>query len=139
MLLHTLSHALILELAKECGYADASLRERIYVTDLDNNKMCGILIFTSSSDSEGTLGGLSRQANPERFEKIFFNAIESQQICSQDPQCLTGIKSASEDLNHSACHSCILLSETSCELWNRFLDRSMIRGDIDGIIKPFFE
>jgi hypothetical protein len=139
LLLHTLSHALILELAKECGYADASLRERIYVTDLDNNKMCGILIFTSSSDSEGTLGGLSRQANPERFEKIFFNAIESQQICSQDPQCLTGIKSASEDLNHSACHSCILLSETSCELWNRFLDRSMIRGDIDGIIKPFFE
>lgn len=139
LLLHTLSHALILELAKECGYADASLRERIYVTDLENNEMCGILIFTSSSDSEGTLGGLSRQADPERFERIFFNAIESQEICSQDPQCLSGIKSASEDLNHAACHSCVLLSETSCELWNRFLDRAMIRGDINQEIKPFFD
>jgi hypothetical protein len=34
ILLHSFSHALIRELALECGYASASIRERIYSTDL---------------------------------------------------------------------------------------------------------
>ena len=41
--------------------------------------MSGILIYTSSSDSEGTLGGLSRQADLNRFKNIFLNAIKSKQ------------------------------------------------------------
>ena len=101
--------------------------------------MSGILIYTSSSDSEGTLGGLSRQADTKRFKNIFFNAINSKQNCSQDPHCIMGIKSASEQYNHAACHSCLLLPETSCEKWNRFLDRAMLRGDFEDKFKSFFD
>ena len=139
LLVHTLAHALISELAKTCGYSEASLRERLYISDKKDEKMSGILIYTSSSDSEGTMGGLSRQADPKRFKNIFFNAIQSKHNCSQDPHCIMGIKSASEQYNHAACHSCLLLPETSCEKWNRFLDRAMIRGDINNEFKSFFD
>ena len=101
--------------------------------------MSGILIYTSSSDSEGTLGGLSREADPNRFKNIFLNAIKSKQNCSQDPHCIMGIKSASEQFNHSACHACMLLPETSCQNWNRFLDRAMLRGDINDEFKSFID
>jgi len=139
LLIHTLSHALITELAKVCGYSEASMRERLYISEKKEEKMSGILIYTSSSDSEGTLGGLSRQANPERFEKIFINAIRGKYNCSQDPHCIMGIKSASEEYNEAACHSCLLLPETSCEKFNRFLDRATIRGDIENNFKSYFD
>ena len=139
LLLHSLSHALISQLSIECGYAQASLRERMYVTEKEGQDMSGILIYTSSSDSEGTLGGLSRQALTKNFENVLKKALEQQEFCSQDPHCIMGIKSESEQLNHAACHSCMLLPETSCELWNRFLDRATIRGTLDGVIKSYFE
>ncbi len=140
LLVHTLSHALISELAKTCGYNEASLTERLYISDKKDEKMSGILIYTSSSDSEGTLGGLSRQADPNRFKNTFLNAIQSKHNCSQDPHCIMGIKSASERYNHAACHSCLLLPETCCPgNWNRFLDRAVIRGDIDNEFKSFFD
>ena len=139
LLVHTLAHAVISELARTCGYNEASLRERLYISDKKDKKMSGILIYTSSSDSEGTLGGLSRQADTNRFKNIFFNAINSKQNCSQDPHCIMGIKSASEQYNHAACHSCLLLPETSCEKWNRFLDRAMLRGDFEDKFKSFFD
>ena len=50
-----------------------------------------------------------------------------------------GIKSASEQFNHAACHACTLLPETSCQNWNRFLDRAMLRGDINYEFKSFFD
>ena len=78
---------MISELSKVCGYNEASLRERLYISDKKDEKMSGVLIYTSSSDSEGTLGGLSRQANTKRFKNIFFNAIKSKHNCSQDPHC----------------------------------------------------
>ena len=139
LLVHSLAHSLISELAKSCGYNEASLRERLYISDKKDEKMSGILIYTSSSDSEGTLGGLSREADPNRFKNIFLNAIKSKQNCSQDPHCIMGIKSASEQFNHSACHACMLLPETSCQNWNRFLDRAMLRGDINDEFKSFID
>ncbi len=139
LLVHSLAHSLISELAKVCGYNEASLRERLYISDKKDEKMSGILIYTSSSDSEGTLGGLSRQADLNRFKNIFLNAIKSKHNCSQDPHCIMGIKSASEQFNHAACHACMLLPETSCQNWNRFLDRAMLRGDINDEFKSFFD
>ena len=53
VLLHTLAHALINEWSLEAGYPAASLRERLYVAD----DMAGILIYTATSDSAGSLGG----------------------------------------------------------------------------------
>ena len=59
ILLHSLAHALIRQFSVECGYAAASLKERIYSsTPNDDEAMAGILIYTAAPDSEGTLGGL---------------------------------------------------------------------------------
>ena len=138
LLLHTLSHALLRYVSLECGYETASIRERIYV-DTTEQEMAGILIYTSSSDSEGTLGGLARQAEPELFEKILLGAIESISWCSSDPLCINGIISTSESYNGAACHSCVLVPETSCEKFNRFLDRSTLVGNAQDDIEGYFE
>ena len=138
LLLHSLSHALMKHLSLECGYETASIRERIYV-QASGQDMAGVLIYTSSSDSEGTLGGLARQAEPNLFESIFIDALKSIGWCSSDPLCINGITSTSESYNLAACHSCMLVPETSCEMFNRFLDRMMLIGsDMDGV-EGFFE
>ena len=137
LMLHSLSHALMKHLSLECGYETASIRERIYVKTT-GSKMAGILIYTSSSDSEGTLGGLARQAEPYLFESIFLGALESIGWCSSDPLCMNGITSTSETFNLAACHSCMLVPETSCEMFNRFLDRMFLVGsDMDGVTGYF--
>jgi hypothetical protein len=39
----------------------------------------------------------------------------------------------------AACHGCLLLSETSCELRNDHLDRALVVETIDGSGCHFFE
>ena len=48
VMLHTLSHILIRELALECGYNAASIRERIYAEDDGVDPQAGILLYTTS-------------------------------------------------------------------------------------------
>ena len=61
VLLHSFSHALMREVALECGYNAASIRERIYASPYDEPlARAGVLIYTAAPDSEGTLGGLVR-------------------------------------------------------------------------------
>lgn len=127
LLLHSLAHVLMKQLSLQCGYSSASLRERIYIGD-GKQFMAGILIFTSTSDSDGTLGGLQRQGKPERFKSMFVEAIRASEWCSSDPLCINGLASATEDTTLAACHSCLLVPETCCEDFNRFLDRAMLVG-----------
>ncbi len=100
--------------------------------------MSGILIYTSSSDSEGTLGGLARQAEPDLFANILRGALEAVSWCSSDPLCIKGITSTSESYNWAACHSCVLVPETSCESFNRFLDRTTLIGDSEDGVEGYF-
>lgn len=127
LLIHSLAHALIRQLSLDCGYPTASLRERLYVSEGPDG-MAGVLIYTGAPDAEGTLGGLVRQGLPDRFEPMFKAAVESVVWCSSDPLCSEGIMSASEACNFAACHSCLMLPETSCEEFNRFLDRTVLIG-----------
>lgn len=127
LLVHTLSHALMRELALECGYSTSSLRERLYVEERAPG-MCGVLIYTSTSDADGTLGGLVRQGRPDRFEHLFLSAIENSRWCSSDPLCMSGVATLSDGLNGAACHACAMAPETSCETFNRFLDRALLIG-----------
>jgi hypothetical protein len=126
LLIHTLAHALIRQLSLDCGYSSASLRERLYVQD-EEPRMTGLLIYTGSSDADGTLGGLSRQAQPARFEQFFIDAVRNLAWCSNDPLCIHG-EASSEPLNRAACHSCALVAETSCERFNQLLDRAVLVG-----------
>mgnify|MGYP001357290385 CR=1 FL=1 len=130
-MLHTLAHLLILQLSFECGYAAASLRERIYSADPGSgfDPMASILIYTADSDSEGSLGGLVRQGLPDKLIPTFLSALESGSWCSSDPICRELAGQGLEGLNRAACHCCSLIAETSCTGFNTLLDRMVLLGD----------
>jgi hypothetical protein len=130
ILLHTLGHLLINELVFTCGYSSASLRERLYVSAAPNREMAGLLVYTAAGDSEGTMGGLVRMARPERLRQVVESALNDARWCSTDPVCMdAGEKGQGPDsCNLAACHGCALLPETSCEEFNRFLDRGLVIG-----------
>lgn len=119
MLLHSLSHALIRELSLSCGYSSNSIREKIY----SGPSMCGILLYTASTDSDGSLGGIIQQGRNEQFSMLLKQAILRSVICSSDPLCSEIDNVVESQLNLSACHACMLIAETSCEWSNRLLDR----------------
>jgi hypothetical protein len=50
--------------------------------------MCGLLIYTASGNSEGTMGGLIRQGRPERLEATLRRAMSHASWCSVDPVCI---------------------------------------------------
>jgi Domain of unknown function (DUF1998) len=128
-LIHTLSHVLIRELAMTCGYSAASLSERLYAwPEVDGRTpAAGLLIVTTASDSDGTLGGLVQMSTPHRLERTVASALTRATRCSSDPICAKRTPRDPEDFLHgAACHCCVMASETSCERANRFLDRRFL-------------
>ncbi|MDP9178065.1 MAG: DUF1998 domain-containing protein, partial [Gemmatimonadota bacterium] len=126
VLLHSLAHALIRQLALDCGYSASSVRERIYSSAAGNTKMAGILLYTASPDSEGSLGGLVDLGSAVRFPDLLHGALRSCARCSSDPLCADHQPEVHATINAAACHACLLASETSCETFNRFLDRNVL-------------
>jgi hypothetical protein len=59
-------------------------------------------------------------------------ALEMGRLCANDPIC--GLHRPSENdpslLSGSACHGCLFLPETTCEMRNDCLDRALV---VDGI------
>jgi hypothetical protein len=128
-LLHSFAHALIREMAMSCGYGAASLMERIYgwTETSSREAAAGVLICTTASDSEGTLGGLVALSDPARLASIVTSALRRSARCSSDPVCAMRTPKDPEDFLHgAACHCCSFVSETSCEKANRFLDRRLL-------------
>ncbi len=128
-LLHTLSHALIREMAMSSGYGAASLSERIYgwPQSPEREAAAGLLICTTASDSEGTLGGLVALSEPAKLRALVVCALRRAGRCSSDPVCAMRTPRDPEDFLHgAACHCCSFASETSCERANRFLDRRFL-------------
>jgi hypothetical protein len=124
LLLHTFAHALLDELSLDAGYAAASLRERVY----DRGDQAGVLIYTASGDSAGSLGGLSAQSEAGRLERVVASMLTKARWCSNDPVCIESGPSGIGGLNIAACHACLLLPETSCERFNLVLDRACLVG-----------
>lgn len=128
VLIHTFAHILINELSKSCGYGSSSIRERIYVCDGPNYQMHGVLIYTSSSGSDASLGGLVRLGKPSSFAPLFYRALQEAVWCSSDPLCINSNGQGPDSVNLAACHNCALLPETCCENGNRYLDRALVVG-----------
>ena len=137
LLIHTLSHLLLRQVALECGYSSASIRERLYV-GTPAHPTAGILLSTAASDSEGTLGGLVALADARFLGRLLDQALEDAETCSSDPLCAERIPEAPSDQLHvAACHACLFASETSCEAGNRWLHRGVLVDIGDGLaIKP---
>ena len=135
VVLHTLAHLLMLGISEVCGYTAASLRERVYcdryVDDDLHEEMNGVLIYTASGSSDGSLGGLVRSGRPGHLESILGKALEEALWCSGDPVCIESQGQGLDSCNLAACYSCALVPETSCEAGNKFLDRALVVGTID--------
>lgn len=132
--LHSISHVLIKELVASSGYSEASISERIY----SSGDMRGVLIYTTSA-GEGSLGGLTRQASD--IPDILKRSLEKLKSCSRDPICINEDPEAMRTngiplhlaQNGSACYGCLILPETSCENFNRMLDRKILVDDDYGV------
>ena len=139
-LVHTLAHVLIRGMAMECGYSAASLSERLYAWPGSDERppAAGLLIVTTASDSDGTLGGLVSLSEPASLQQVVSSALERATRCSSDPICARRTPADPEDFLHgAACHCCVMASETSCERANRFLDRRFLI-DLPGSSLGFF-
>jgi len=135
LFLHTLSHIILKELSEDCGYSLSSLAEIIYCSTDEligsPGEMNGILIYTTTSDAEGSMGGLVEKGTPEYFGRIILRAVEKARWCSSDPLCISTTSGQGFlGLNLSACYSCTLLPETSCEKMNKYLDRAALVGTL---------
>ena len=124
VMIHTFAHALITQWSLDSGYAASSLRERLYVSD----GMCGLLVYTATSDSAGSLGGVVAQGEGARFETAVGEALLRSAWCSADPLCIESDAAGVDALNLAACHACALLPEVSCEELNSLLDRALLVG-----------
>lgn len=127
LLLHVLAHAIINQMALDAGYPAGSLRERLYY----EHGARGLLIYTATTDSAGSLGGLISQGEEGHFEHLVRGGVGRFTWCSADPVCIESEAGGAESLNLAACHSCALLPETSCEEMNMFLDRGLLVGTPD--------
>jgi hypothetical protein len=138
-MLHTLSHLLIRELALECGYNAASIRERIYAVSEGGESQAGILIYTAAADSDGTLGGLVELGRPENLGRLLKQALDRAAICSSDPLCSEHTPAKDRSLHAAACHACSFVSETSCEVGNRYIDRALLVPTLEVTDAAFFD
>lgn len=128
-LVHTLAHVLIRQMSLYSGYGIASISERLYAWQEtpEHPAATGMMIVTTASDSDGTLGGLVGLSDPYKLESIFMSALDEAKRCSSDPVCAARVPVDPEDFLHgAACHCCAMLPETSCERSNRFLDRRFL-------------
>ena len=137
ILLHSFSHLMVTAVSLECGYPASSIRERIYaIPDVGY----GILLFTATADAEGTLGGLVQVGR--RIHEHIRNALELGELCSNDPVCAQHDPANPHErrfLHGAACHGCLLISETSCEQHNEFLDRALVVPTVDNLGIEFFQ
>lgn len=135
VMLHTLSHLLINAVALECGYSASAIGERIYA----GRSGYGILLYTGTPGSEGTLGGLVEVG--KRIEDHLAAALDVGQLCSNDPLCAQHEPHDPHEerfLHGSACHGCVLIGEPSCERRNEYLDRSLVIPTVEGLGAEFF-
>lgn len=139
LLVHSFAHAMIRQLSLDCGYSSSALRERLYVSDEGDSAMNGLLIYTGSPDSEGSLGGLVRLAQPRLIVDAVIRAVRHARWCGSDPVCAeTDPNQSGDRISGAACHCCLLVPETACEKFNRELDRTFLIGDGQGRWAGFF-
>lgn len=123
VLIHTFSHLIIKELEYLCGYPSTSIQERLYIDE--NPEMNGVLIYTIAG-SEGSYGGITSICDDDRIGKLIESAMIRAIDCATDPICYHTHGQGVANLNLSACFSCTLLPETSCEKFNCYLDRRIL-------------
>lgn len=133
-MVHTFSHLLMRELEFRCGYPTASLSERLFVSNDEETKMFGCLIYTAEG-AEGSMGGLIAQTREGNLNDLLRSALIRATICNSDPLCWKSDGQGLFELNLASCFACGLVSETSCEHRNIYLDRQVLIDQDNGFFK----
>lgn len=123
IMLQSLAHLMITTLSLDCGYSASAIRERIYAGESGY----GILLYTGTPGSEGSLGGLVEMG--KNIGRHLERALELGRLCSNDPVCAQHDPADPHEerfLHGAACHGCLLIAETSCEQRNELLDRALV-------------
>lgn len=124
---HTFAHLLIRAISIDSGYSSAAIRERVYFeleqTPRRTRTRGGVILYATQPGNDGSLGGLI--ALVPHFERIFARALEMLRVCSNDPLCAENHFTTGRYCG-PACYSCLLISETSCEHRNLWLDREIL-------------
>jgi hypothetical protein len=130
------------QIALDCGYSAASVRERLYSrqADEEGGPMAGILLYTAASDSQGTLGGLVELGDPIKLGRHLEQALENMRLCTSDPLCSEHRPDNSgRTIQGACCHACLFVPETSCEKGNRYLDRAVLVNTFTDDSLAFFK
>lgn len=133
-LVHTFSHLIMRELEFRCGYPTASLSERLYVSNDEAHRMYGCMIYTTEG-AEGSMGGVIAQTSAKNLNELIVSALKRATICNSDPLCWESEGQGLFELNFASCFSCSLVSETSCEHRNIYLDRRILVDEVRGFFK----
>jgi hypothetical protein len=113
-LIHTISHALLIKGAVQCGLDKDSLAEIIFPS------VPAILIYANNAQGL-QLGGMHTLFENKIFPWIDMT-LEKVENCIYDPICMSD--------QHGACHYCIHLSEGfSCPSFNKNLARETLIGN----------
>lgn len=137
LMLHSFSHLLVTSMSLECGYPASSIKERIYSIGTTGY---GVMLYTGSPDAEGTLGGLVQTGRS--IHEHIKGALEYGELCSNDPVCAGHDPKDPHErrfLHGAACHGCLLISETSCERFNNYLDRNLVIPTLENVGVEFFK
>ena len=135
-MLHSLVDTLMMSIALDCGYPASSVREPVYPGDGGYR----ILIYTGSSNSEGTLGGLVETGR--RLAAHLRRAFDAGLLCSNDRVCAEQAPESALEarmLQGAACHGYLLIVETNCEQRNDFLDRALVEPTVGVREAAFFD
>lgn len=125
---HTLGHLLIRAISIDSGYSSSAIRERVYFEVSRNGRSRGgVILYATQPGNDGSLGGLI--ALVPNFDRIISRALEMLQVCSNDPLCAQNHFSPGR-YSGVACYGCLLISETSCEHRNLWLDREILLDSI---------
>ena len=129
---HSFAHEFINQLSIDSGFSGVSLGERIYcVKKSDDSFTAGIFIYASSPGTDGTLGGLTSLVDDRILPVIVNKTLHKITSCSNDPIC-SASKINNQRRTGAACHICLMNSETSCAYLNKYLDRNLVQGTLNG-------
>jgi len=120
---HTLSHLIIRAIGRHSGYSSTAVRERVYFEESRGRSRGAVLLYASEPGSEAALGGLVGLV--PRFETILQAAWEAILYCSNGHLCDSN-RFRPGTHGGAACYGSAVVSETSCEHRNLWLDRNLL-------------
>ena len=94
-----------------------------------------LIVATYSIHYNNLQHATTEKPRPNPAEK----ALMKSSWCSNDPVCMENISIGGDETTLASCYACTLIPETSCEAFNKYLDRAFVTGNPGTPNLGFFE